>query len=62
MPADLARVLAAAALAPFPRWVVLAVLVLAAVLVVRAAVGCALRVIGLALLAAAAWLAWSYLA
>jgi hypothetical protein len=61
MAGDLARVLAAAALAPLPRWVALAAIVLVAVLVVRAAVGCALRLIGLALLAVAAWLVWSYL-
>jgi hypothetical protein len=44
------------------RWLVLGALALVAVYLLAAAVRCALRLVGLAVLAVGAWLAWRWLA
>ena len=61
-----AAALAAAApslpLSPTARWLVIGALALVAVYLLMAAVRCALRLVGLAVLALVAWLAWRWLA
>ena len=61
-----AATLAAAAptlpLSPTARWLVIGGLALVAVYLLMAAVRCALRLVGLAVLALVAWLAWRWLA
>jgi hypothetical protein len=49
-------------LSPTGRWLVIAALALVAVYLLMAAVRCALRLVGLAVLALVAWLAWRWLA
>ena len=53
--------LAPAPLSPTGRWLVIGALALVAVYLLMAAVRCALRLVGLAVLALVAWLAWRWL-
>ena len=47
---------------PLAQWLVIGVLALVAVYLLTAAVRCALRLVGLAVLVLGAWLAWQWLA